>query len=55
LFRSCRERGRAFSLELASRLYRFRWQIELLSEEWKSDANLHKFNTTNEHIAAGII
>ena len=38
-----------------SRLYRFRWQIELLFKEWKSYANLHKFNTANEHIAAGLI
>ena len=44
-----------FSLELVSRLYRFRWQIELLFKEWKSYANLHKFNTANEHIAAGLI
>jgi len=45
----------AFSLALVSRLYRFRWQIELLFKEWKSYANLHKFNTANEHIAAGLI
>lgn len=44
-----------FSLDLVSRLYRFRWQIELLFKEWKSYANLHKFNTGNEHIAAGLI
>jgi hypothetical protein len=44
-----------FSLGLVSRLYRFRWQIELLFKEWKSYANLHKFNTANEHIAAGLI
>lgn len=44
-----------FSLDLVSRLYRFRWQIELLFKEWKSYANLHKFNTANEHIAAGLI
>ena len=44
-----------FSLELVSRLYRFRWQVELLFKEWKSYANLHKFNTANEHIAAGLI
>jgi hypothetical protein len=45
----------AFSLSLVSKLYRFRWQIELLFKEWKSYANLHKFNTANEHIAAGLI
>jgi hypothetical protein len=44
-----------FSLDLVSRLYRFRWQIELLFKEWKSYANLHKFNTENEHIAEGLI
>jgi len=44
-----------FSIGLVSRLYRFRWQIELLFKEWKSYANLHKFNTANEHIAAGLI
>jgi hypothetical protein len=44
-----------FSLNLVSRLYRFRWQIELVFKEWKSYANLHKFDTANEHIAAGLI
>ena len=44
-----------FSLDLVSRLYRFRWQIELLFKEWKSYANLHKFDTANQHIAAGLI
>lgn len=44
-----------FSRDLVARLYRFRWQIELLFKEWKSYANLHKFDTANEHIAAGLI
>lgn len=44
-----------FSLDLVSRLYRFRWQIELVFKEWKSYANLHKFDTANQHIAAGLI
>jgi hypothetical protein len=44
-----------FSVDLVARLYRFRWQVELLFKEWKSYANLHKFNTANEHIAAGLI
>jgi hypothetical protein len=44
-----------FSVDLVSRLYRFRWQIELMFKEWKSYANLHKFDTANKHIAAGLI
>jgi hypothetical protein len=44
-----------FSIDLVARLYRFRWQIELVFKEWKSYANLHKFDTANEHIAAGLI
>jgi hypothetical protein len=44
-----------FSLDLVSCLYRFRWQIELVFKEWKSYANLHKFDTANPHIAAGLI
>lgn len=44
-----------FSLDLVSRLYRFRWQIELVFKEWKSYANLHKFDTANANIAAGLI
>jgi hypothetical protein len=44
-----------FSLGLVSKLYRFRWQIELVFKEWKSYANLHKFDTANEHIVAGLI
>lgn len=47
-------RGR-FSLETVARLYRFRWQVELCFKEWKSYANLHKFNTGNKHIAEGLI
>jgi len=44
-----------FSLGLVSRLYRFRWQVELVFKEWKSYANLHKFDTANANIAAGLI
>jgi IS4 transposase len=34
-----------FSVDLVAKLYRFRWQVELLFEEWKSYANLHEFDT----------
>jgi len=44
-----------FSAPLVARLYRFRWQIELCVKEWTSYANLHKFDTANPHIAAGLI
>lgn len=44
-----------FSAELVGKLYRFRWQVELVFKEWKSHANLHKFDTENPHIAEGLI
>jgi len=44
-----------FSGDLIARLYRFRWQIERCFKEWKSYANLHKFDTANAHIAEGLI
>lgn len=44
-----------FPLELVSKLYRFRWQVELCFKEWKSYANLHRFDTANPHIAEGLI
>jgi hypothetical protein len=44
-----------FSTALVGRLYRFRWQIELCFKEWKSYANLHKFDTANAHVAEGLI
>lgn len=37
------------------RVYRLRWQIELLFKELKSYANLHKFSTTKAAIAEGLI
>jgi hypothetical protein len=36
-------------------LYRLRWQVELLFKEWKSHANLHKFDTAKAPIAEGLI
>lgn len=44
-------------LDLAAigRLYRLRWQIELLFKELKSHTELRKFLTANEHIAEGFI
>jgi Transposase DDE domain len=54
--RLCTNLGRSrFPLTSVARLYRFRWQVELCFKEWKSYANLHKFNTANEHIAEGLI
>lgn len=44
-----------FPDDLVVRLYRFRWQVELLFKEWKSYANLRKFDTGNPHIAEGLI
>ena len=44
-----------FSADVIARLYRFRWQVELVFKEWKSYANLHKFDTANAHIAEGLI
>ena len=44
-----------FGLHSVGRIYRFRWQVELIFKEWKSYANLRAFGTVNEHIAAGLI
>lgn len=44
-----------FRFETVAKLYRLRWQVELCFKEWKSYANLHAFDTGNEHIAAGLI
>jgi hypothetical protein len=44
-----------FSIKEVGTLYRLRWQIELLFLEWKSHANLHKFDTGKKAIAEGLI
>jgi len=41
--------------DAVSTLYRLRWQIELLFKDWKSDANLHKFQSEQRHIVEGMI
>jgi len=44
-----------FDVAAVRRLYRLRWQVELLFKEWKSYANLHSFATSKEGIAEGMI
>lgn len=44
-----------FTVDLIVQYYRLRWQIELVFKEWKSYANLHKFDTGNANIAEGLI
>lgn len=44
-----------FGLYSVGRIYRLRWQIELIFKEWKSYANLRSFDTTNAYIAEGLI
>jgi hypothetical protein len=46
---------RTFRINDVGTLYRLRWQIELLFKEWKSHANLHRFDTAKSAIAEGLI
>lgn len=46
---------RRFSAHEVGLLYRLRWQVELLFKEWKSHANLHRFDTGKAPIAEGMI
>ena len=44
-----------YDIDTVCLLYTLRWQVELLFKEWKSYANLHAFDTTDEHIAEALI
>ena len=44
-----------FSASDVVKLYKLRWQIELLFKEWKSWNNLKKFNTGKKEIMEGLI
>jgi len=44
-----------FTMDEVGKLYRLRWQIELLFKEWKSNNNLKKFNTQNSTIIYTLI
>ena len=44
-----------FSANEVGQIYRLRWQIELLFKEWKSYANLHKFDTSKTTIAEAML
>ena len=44
-----------FSVDDVGKIYRLRWQIELLFKEWKSLTNLHRFDTSMPAIAEGLI
>jgi len=44
-----------FDVQHVRRIYSARWQIELLFKEWKSYANLRKFDTAKQGIAQALI
>jgi hypothetical protein len=44
-----------FTAQQIIEAYRLRWQIELMFKEWKSYANLRKFNTEKASIMEGLI
>ena len=44
-----------YSAHTIIKLYRLRWQIELLFKEWKSYCNLQKFNTRKASMMEGLI
>lgn len=44
-----------FDGDTVAQLYRLRWQIELLFKDWKSNANLHAFETEDPAIVEGFI
>ena len=44
-----------FRAEQVGQLYRLRWQVERLFQEWKSYANLPAFDTSNAGIAEGLV
>ena len=46
---------KTFAASSVGRLYRLRWQIELLFKDWKSYANLHALQTEHPAIVEGFI
>jgi len=47
--------AKEFSLHLVRKLYSLRWQVELLFKEWKSYANVHRFQTGKAGIVEGLL
>lgn len=45
----------AVTAQQVGQLYRLRWQVELMFKEWRSFANLHRFNTRKEPILEGLL